>query len=81
MSLFWTEASARGYGLGTVSHYLSAGPARLCGLQDKKGAIRVGLDADLVFFDPNASFVVTPEKILYKNKVIASIIVYINGFI
>lgn len=69
MSLFWTEASARGYGLGTVSHYLSAGPARLTGLQDKKGALRVGLDADLVFFDPNASFVVTPQVILYKNKV------------
>ncbi|XP_026329474.1 uncharacterized protein LOC113237297 isoform X2 [Hyposmocoma kahamanoa] len=69
MSIFWTEASARGYGLGTVSHYLSAGPARLCGLQDKKGALKVGLDADLVFFDSSASFVVTPKEILYKNKI------------
>jgi allantoinase len=69
LSLFWTEAKARGHELSTVSHYLSEGPARLTGLQDQKGAIRPGLDADLIFFDPNASFVVTPEIIRYKNKV------------
>lgn len=38
-------------------------------MQNRKGAIRPGLDADLVFFDPNASFVVTPDIIAYKNKV------------
>lgn len=70
LSLFWTQAKARGFKLGDVSHYLSAGPAQLCGLQSRKGAIRPGLDADLVFFDPNASFVVTPDIIFYKNKVI-----------
>lgn len=70
LSLFWTEAKARGYSLSTVSHYLSAGPANMVGLQNRKGALKPGLDADLVFFDPEASFVVTPEIILYKNKVI-----------
>ncbi|KOB77746.1 Allantoinase [Operophtera brumata] len=69
ISLFWTEAKARGYSLSSVSHYLSAGPAQLCGLQEKKGAIRPGLDADLIFFDPDTSFVVTPEIIRYKNKI------------
>ncbi|CAG9585519.1 unnamed protein product [Danaus chrysippus] len=68
LSLFWTEAKARGYSLSTVSHFLSSGPARLAGLHDKKGALKPGLDADLVFFDPDASFVVTPDKIFYKNK-------------
>ncbi|XP_060800348.1 allantoinase [Amyelois transitella] len=68
ISLFWTQAKARGFGLSTVSHYLSAGPARLCGLQDRKGSIRPRLDADLIFFDPNASFIVTPQIIRYKNK-------------
>ncbi|XP_041977076.1 allantoinase-like [Aricia agestis] len=68
LSLFWTEARARGYNLSTVSHFLSSGPAHLAGLQDKKGAIKPGLDADLIYFDPNASFIVTPEIIVYKNK-------------
>ncbi|PZC84385.1 hypothetical protein B5X24_HaOG204959 [Helicoverpa armigera] len=69
LPLFWTEAKARGFTLSTLSHYLSAGPARLCGLQEKKGSLRAGLDADLIFFDPDASFVVTPEVIRYKNKI------------
>ncbi|KAJ2952789.1 hypothetical protein O0L34_g7148 [Tuta absoluta] len=69
LSLFWTEASGRGYSLSTVTHYLSAGPARLAGLHERKGALRAGLDADLIFFDPDASFVVTPDIILYKNKI------------
>lgn len=71
ISLFWTEASARGLGLSAVTHYLSAGPARLCGLQQRKGALKPGLDADLIFFDPNAAFLVTPDIIRYKNKVIS----------
>ncbi|CAG9783698.1 unnamed protein product [Diatraea saccharalis] len=69
LSLFWTEAKARGHSLSMASHYLSAGPARLAGLQDKKGAIRPGLDADFIFFDPDASFLVTPQVIRYKNKI------------
>ncbi|RVE43444.1 hypothetical protein evm_011895 [Chilo suppressalis] len=69
LPLFWTEAKARGHSLSMASHYLSAGPARLTGLQDKKGSIRPGLDADLIFFDPDASFIVTPEVIRYKNKI------------
>ncbi|CAK1581969.1 unnamed protein product [Parnassius mnemosyne] len=79
LSLFWTQAKARGLKLGDVSHYLSAGPAHLCGLQERKGAIRPGLDADLIFFDPNASFVVTPDVILYKNKISPYMNTVLNG--
>lgn len=80
LPLFWTEAKARGFSLSTVSHYLSAGPARLVGLQDRKGALRPGLDADLIFVDPNASFLVTPENIRYKNKVTLSFCYYFFYF-
>ncbi|KAL0893835.1 hypothetical protein ABMA27_013959 [Loxostege sticticalis] len=81
LPLFWTEAKARGYKLSTVSHYLSAGPARLVGLQDRKGALRAGLDADLIFFDPNASFVVTPDIIRYKNKISPYMNRVLNGVV
>lgn len=69
LSLFWTAASSRGLDLTAISKYLSAGPAKLCGLQNKKGALEPGLDADLIFFDPDASFVVSTEMIRHKNKV------------
>ncbi|XP_028160839.1 uncharacterized protein LOC114353175 isoform X1 [Ostrinia furnacalis] len=81
LPLFWTEAKARGYSLSTVSHYLSAGPARLVGLQDRKGALRPGLDADLIFFDPNGSFIVTPEVIRYKNKISPYMNRVLNGIV
>ncbi|CAH0720779.1 unnamed protein product, partial [Brenthis ino] len=79
LSLFWTEAKARGYSLSTVSHFLSAGPANMVGLQNRKGALKPGLDADLVFFDPDASFVVTPDTILYKNKLSPYMYRVLNG--
>ena len=36
--------------------WVSVRPARLVGLQRSKGAIAVGLDADFVVFDPEATF-------------------------
>ncbi|XP_037301996.1 allantoinase-like [Manduca sexta] len=68
LSLFWTAASARSLDLISISKYLSSGPAHLCALQNRKGAIKPGLDADLVFFDPEATFLVTRDMIRHKNK-------------
>ncbi|XP_026329384.1 uncharacterized protein LOC113237237 isoform X2 [Hyposmocoma kahamanoa] len=68
LSLFWTEANARGLNLNVVSKYLSSGPALLAGLQDRKGALKPGLDADLVFLDSEAQFKVSTDIIRYKNK-------------
>ncbi|XP_034840236.1 allantoinase-like isoform X1 [Maniola hyperantus] len=68
LSLFWTQASHRGLDLRSISKYLSAGPANLCGLQDRKGTLKPGLEADLVYFDPDESFIVTPGIIRHKNK-------------
>ncbi|KAI5633064.1 amidohydrolase family domain-containing protein [Phthorimaea operculella] len=77
LSLFWTGASYRGLDLKDVTKYLSVGPARLCGLHDKKGAIKPGLDADLVFFDPDASFNLSP----YLNKTLKGVVkkTYVRG--
>ena len=37
-------------------------PSKLFGLDDQKGAIRVGLDADIVIYDPEKSFTITNDK-------------------
>ncbi|VVD03594.1 unnamed protein product [Leptidea sinapis] len=68
LSLFWTQAYSRGLDLRTICKYLCGGPAHLIGLEKQKGAIAVGHDADLIFFNPNETFIVTQNIIRHKNK-------------
>lgn len=57
LSGVFTEGSRRGLGLGRMAELLCANPARRFGL-DHKGDIAEGFDADLVLFDPDATFTV-----------------------
>ena len=65
----WTGATARGCGLGKLAEWMSAAPARIAGLARRKGAIAVGRDADLVVFDPEATFVVDPRALHHRHPV------------
>jgi allantoinase len=65
----WTEASARGLALARLVEWMSAAPARLTQLGDRKGAITVGRDADLVAFDDRASWTVTPADLHFRHEV------------
>lgn len=59
LSLLWTECGKRGIGMKRVLEWVSERPAKQVGLQDKKGGLRVGADADFVIFDPEARFTVS----------------------
>lgn len=64
----WTEASARGHGLDDVARWMASGPARVAGVPGK-GAVAEGYDADLVVFDPEASFTVDPAALHHRHPV------------
>ena len=48
---------------------MSDAPARLAGLDGRKGRIAPGLDADLVRWQPEATFVVEGAKLRHRHKV------------
>jgi allantoinase len=66
LSVMWTEASRRGFSLLNMARWMAEGPARLAGCQARKGRIDAGYDADLVVFDPDTTFEVTPERLRYR---------------
>jgi allantoinase len=64
----WTQLQKRGFGLHELTRWMSAAPAKLAGLDKRKGKLAVGYDADIVIFQPEKEFKVVPEIIEFKNK-------------
>ncbi|MEU9338628.1 allantoinase AllB [Streptomyces sp. NPDC048290] len=67
----WTAARARGHGLTDVARWMSARTAALVGLDDRKGAIAPGRDADFAVLAPDETFTVDPAALQHRNRVTA----------
>lgn len=63
----WTEASRRGHGLEDLARWLCEAPARLAGLEERKGRIAPGADADLIVWDPDAAFTVDAARLRQRH--------------
>jgi allantoinase len=64
----WTSARQRGYAVERLAAWLCSSPARLAGLEKRKGKIAKDFDADLVIWDPTAKFRVEPERLHHRQK-------------
>ena len=69
LSAVWTGASARGFSMEDVVRWMCRAPARLAGLEARKGAIAPGKDADLIVWDPDAESTVDPAALYHRHPV------------
>ncbi|XP_037028604.1 allantoinase [Bradysia coprophila] len=68
LSLFWTQCKNYGMGLSDVVRLMCTAPAELCGINDFKGKIAEGYDADFCVWDPDDGFTVTQDIVQFQNK-------------
>jgi len=66
LSTVWTEACRRGHEVCDVFGWMSTGPADFLGLPHK-GRITVGADADLVAFDPDATWSLRSDHLHHRH--------------
>jgi len=69
LPVMWTSLRRRGLPLTSISRWMAEQPAKLAGLCGRKGSIAAGRDADLVVFDPEASFTLTADRLHYRHPV------------
>ncbi|MCP4460984.1 MAG: allantoinase AllB [Cytophagales bacterium] len=70
-SAFWTQAKKRGVSIAGVSNLMGYNVARFLHLENRKGRIEAGYDADLTIWNPEEIFEVTEDIIEFKHKITA----------
>ena len=69
LPVIWTECRKREISLTQLAQWMATRPAELAGLRGAIGAIEAGKHANLVVFDPEGEFVVSPEVLHYRHRI------------
>src|SRR6185295_16135177 len=64
----WTESKRRGFSLDDLARWLCDAPAKLVGLDHRKGRLAVGCDGDVVIWSPEKEFRVAGEALQHRHK-------------
>ncbi len=68
LPLIWSEARQRGVELPQLCRWLCSEPARLIGLEARKGSLEPGADADLVVWEPEKSVIPSVTNLRHRHK-------------
>lgn len=68
LSASWTALKSE-LSLEDVIPLLTEYPAEFLGLDDRKGYIKTGYDADLVIWEPETNFELTPDALFHRHKI------------
>jgi allantoinase len=66
LPIIWSEGRLN---LDSIAALMCSGPATIAGIDDRKGKIAPGYDADVVVWSPEERFRITPEMIHHRHKV------------
>jgi allantoinase len=69
LPILWTAAKKRNCSITSVVKWLCENPAKLAGLENTKGKIAAGFDADLIVLDEEKTFTITTAMIQHKHKI------------
>lgn len=64
----WAGANKHGCGLAEVARWMCEAPARLAGIENQKGGIASGMDADFIVLDPDADWTVRGSELEHRHK-------------
>lgn len=68
LPILWTEQTRRGFNILDVVRWCCVNTAAQVGLDHRKGALRIGMDADIAVLDDEAQWTVMPNTMLFRNK-------------
>jgi len=68
LPVVWTDSKRRGFSIEEVARWLCSAPAKLVGLEARKGLIAEGYDADLVVWNPTKQFRVDGKRLEHRHK-------------
>jgi len=68
LPVMWTNLKARGFGIADLTRLMSYQPAKLAGLEHRKGRLAAGYDADIIIWNPEEKFEVVPDIIQHRHK-------------
>lgn len=65
----WTKMKEKNISIEKILKWLCENPAKLIGLQNTKGKIQKGFDADITIWNPEKKFKVTEDIIQHRHKI------------
>ena len=69
MAAVWTAGRQHGVTFNQLATWMASAPAALAGLRSRKGELRPGVDADLLVWDPDATFTVDRTRLRQRHPV------------
>ena len=71
LSLIWNYLKLNDYSINHLAKWMCENPAKLVGLENIKGKIQKGFQADFVVWNPETQHTIDKKDILHKNKLSA----------